>query len=120
MQAGLDAHRIRTHVLGVLRNRSNVLGKLLRARVGRFADLILRGRGNPVLLDPEVVLELFWPTGVPEDFGGLATKMIVIATNFSERSELAFQSGSLSAAVAGSNGDSRPIPTGRTPRMFAD
>ncbi len=100
--SGLDAHRIRTHVLRVLRNRSNVLGKLLRARVGRFADLILRGRGNPVLLDPEVVLELFWPTGVPEDFGGLATQMIVVATNFSERSELAFQSGSLSAAVAGS------------------
>jgi len=100
--AGLDARDIRSHVLKVLRNRSNVLGKLLRARVGRFADLVLRGRGNPVLLDPEIVLELFWPAGVPEDFDDLAIRTIVVATNYSERNEAVFQSGSLSAAVAGS------------------
>ena len=41
-----------------LRNRSDVMSKLLRARVGRFADLVLRGRGNPVLLDPEICLDL--------------------------------------------------------------
>jgi len=100
--AGLDARDIRTHVLKVLRNRSNVLGKLLRARVGRFADLVLRGRGNPVLLDPEIVLDLFWPAGVPDDFEDLATRAIVVATNYSERNEAVFQSGPLSAAVAGS------------------
>ena len=100
--AGLDARDIRSHVLKVLRNRSNVLGKLLRARVGRFADLVLRGRGNPVLLDPEIVLELFWPAGVPEDFDDLAIRTIVVATNYSERNEAVFQSGPLSAAVAGS------------------
>lgn len=33
------------------------MSKLLRARVGRFADLVLRGRGNPVLLDPEICLD---------------------------------------------------------------
>jgi NTE family protein len=100
--AGLNAQDIRSHVLKVLRNRSNVLGKLLRARVGRFADLVLRGRGNPVLLDPEIVLELFWPAGVPEDFDDLAIRTIVVATNYSERNEAVFQSGALSAAVAGS------------------
>jgi NTE family protein len=100
--AGLEAHDIRSHVLKVLRNRSNVLGKLLRARVGRFADLVLRGRGNPVLLDPEIVLELFWPAGVPEDFDDLAIRTIVVATNYSERNEAVFRSGQLSAAVAGS------------------
>lgn len=100
--AGLEARDIRAHVLKVLRNRSNVLGKLLRARVGRFADLVLRGRGNPVLLDPETLLELFWPAGVPDDFDDLATRMLVVATNYSERNEVVFQAGPLPAAVAGS------------------
>ena len=100
--AGLNAQDIRSHVLKVLRNRSNVLGKLLRARVGRFADLVLRGHGNPVLLDPEIVLELFWPAGVPDDFDDLSIRTIVVATNYSARNEAVFQSGPLSAAVAGS------------------
>jgi len=100
--AGLEARAIRTHVLRVLRNRSNVMGKLLRARVGRFADLVLRGRGNPVLLDPEIFLELFWPVGVPNSFEDLSIKTIVVATDYSNRTEAVFQSGSLTSAVAGS------------------
>ena len=100
--AGMEARDIRAHVLKVLRTRSNVLGKLLRARVGRFADLLLRGRGKPVLLDTEIVLELFWPAGVPETFDALAIPTIVVATNYSERNEAVFRSGSLSTAVAGS------------------
>ncbi len=100
--AGMEARDIRGHVLKVLRNRSHVMGKLLRARVGRFADLVLRGRGNPVLLDPEIFLELFWPAGVPEAFEDLAIKTIVVATNYSDRNEAVFHSGPLTAAVAGS------------------
>jgi NTE family protein len=61
--AGIEGRAIRTHILRVLRNRSDVTSKLLRARVGRFADLVLRGRGNPVLLDPGICLSLFWPPG---------------------------------------------------------
>ncbi len=100
--AGMEARDIRAHVLRVLRTRSNVLGKLLRARVGRFADLLLRGRGNPVLLDPEILLELFWPRGVPELFEDLAIPTIIVATDYTTRSEAVFREGSLSAAVAGS------------------
>lgn len=100
--AGLEARAIRSHILRVLRNRSNVMGKLLRARVGRFADLVLRGRGNPVMLDPEIFLELFWPAGVPNTFEELAIKTIVVATDYTHRNEAVFQSGSLMSAVAGS------------------
>lgn len=63
--AGIEARAIRTHILRVLRNRSDVMSKLLRRGVGRFAALVLRGRGNPVLLDPEICLDLFWPAGTP-------------------------------------------------------
>ena len=100
--AGLEARAIRAHVMRVLRNRSDVIGKLLRARVGRFADLVLRGRGNPVLLDPEIFLELFWPSRMPETFEGLEVRTIVVATNYFERNEIVFTSGPLRPAVAGS------------------
>ncbi len=46
-------------------------GGPLRVRVGRFADLVLRGRGNPVLLDPEICLDLFCPSGAPSRFEDL-------------------------------------------------
>ncbi len=113
--AGLEARSIRGHVLRVLRNRSDVMGKLLKARVGRFADLVLRGRGNPVILDPEIFLDLFWPAGVPERFESLAIKTIVVATNYSDRNEIVYRSGALRPAVAGSMaipGLFRPVENG--------
>jgi NTE family protein len=80
--AGIEGRAIRTHMLPVLRNRSDVMGKLLRARVGRFADLVLRGRGNPVLLDPEICLDLFWPSGMPSRFEDIlvATRLRAYST----------------------------------------
>jgi NTE family protein len=113
--AGLEARDVRSHILKVLRNRSNVMGKLLRARVGRFADLVLRGRGNPVMLDPEIFLELFWPDSVPAAFEDLAIPTIIVATNYSARNEAVFQSGPLMPAVAGSMaipGLFRPVESG--------
>jgi NTE family protein len=113
--AGLGARVIRAHLMRVLRNRSDVMGKLLRARVGRFSDLVLRGRGNPVLLDPEIFLELFWPAGMPEFFDDLAIKTFVVATNYSDCNEIVFSSGPLRPAVAGSMaipGLFRPVESG--------
>lgn len=113
--ADLQAAAIRAHVLRVLRRRSDVMAKLLRARVGRFADLVLRGRGNPIMLDPEIFLELFWPRGMPEEFQGLATRMMVVATNYSDKSEIVYESGRLVPAVAGSMaipGLFRPVEDG--------
>ena len=82
---------IRAFALGALRNRGEVMGKFLRARVGRFSDLVLSGRGNPVLLDGEVCLDLFWPDPVP-DFFEAAIPLLVVATDFHDRREL-FSSG---------------------------
>jgi NTE family protein len=100
--AGIDAREIRIHILKVLRNRSDVMAKLLRARVGRFTDLVLRGRGNPILLDPEICLDLFWPEGVPARFEQLALRTIIVATDYAGRKEAAYSEGPLRPAVAGS------------------
>ena len=82
------------------------MSKLLRARVGRFADLVLRGCGNPVLLDPEICLDLFWPAGMPGRFDDLVIKTVVVATNYLIRKETAYDTGPLRPAVA----DSMAIP----------
>jgi NTE family protein len=100
--AGMSGCDIRAYVLGALRNRGEVMGKLLRARVGRFSDLVLHGRGNPVLLDSEVCLDLFWPEAVPDFFEQLAKPLLVVATDFYDRRELVISSGALGPAVAGS------------------
>ncbi|MGD0639850.1 MAG: patatin-like phospholipase family protein [Roseiarcus sp.] len=100
--ARMEARQIRAFAQGALRNRTEVMGKLLRARVGRFADLVLRGRGNPVLLDGEVCLDLFWPEAVPDFFNELSIPLHVVATDFHDRREVVISSGALGPAVAGS------------------
>ena len=100
--AGMKGREIRAYAQGVLRNRVDVMGKLLKARVGRFADLVLRGRGNPVLLDGEICLDLFWPEVVPDFFEELAIPLQVVATDFYGRREVVLAKGALGPAVAGS------------------
>lgn len=91
------------------------MSKLLRARVGRFADLVLRGRGNPVLLDPRFVSS-FWPAGVPGRFEDLVIKTVVVATNYLIRKETAYDTGPLRPAVVGS----MAIPGLFRPVIFGD
>jgi NTE family protein len=85
-----------------MRNRSKVMRNLLRARVGRFSDLVLRGGGNPVMLDSQTCLNLFWPDKVPEYFSQLTTALYVVTTDFHECSEVVFSTGALAPAVASS------------------
>ena len=113
--AGMKGKEIRAYAQGVLRNRRDVVGKLLRARVGRFADLVFRGRGNPVLLDGEICLDLFWPEAVPDFFEELAIPLHVVATDFYNRCEIVLSEGPLGSAVAGSMalpGLMRPVEVG--------
>jgi NTE family protein len=100
--SGIEAKSLRAHVLGVMRNRSDVMARLLKARVGRFTDLVLRGLGNPMLLDAEIFLDLFWPDAMAERFEDLTIPFQVVATDFGDRCEAIFSAGPLAVAVAGS------------------
>jgi NTE family protein len=100
--SGLSGADLRAHTLGIFRDRTSVMGRLLKARVGRFTDLFA-GRGvNPVLVDGEIVLDHFWPEAVPDRFEDLALPFSAVATNYLARCEAMFSSGPLAPAVAAS------------------
>ena len=119
--AGLRPKDIRAHLLRVLRNRRLVLGHVLDARVGRFVDILTRGLVNPVLIDIERALPVFWPGPVPARFEDLTIPLAVIATDFDARSAVVMRTGTLPDALAASSavpGLARPIR--RAGRLLID
>ncbi|MCK0198783.1 patatin-like phospholipase family protein [Ancylobacter sp. 6x-1] len=99
--AGVPAKELRALATGYLRNRGEVMGQLLAARVGRIADLF-SGLGNPVLIDGEHFVETMLPGAVPATFEELAIPLKVVATDYWARGESVFVHGALRPAVAAS------------------
>ena len=100
--AGLSGRDLRAQLLRVFGRRHRALSLLLDARVGRFTQVLRGSLTNPVLVDAEVVLEAFWPTGLPERIEDLAIPFAAVATDFHGRAELVLRSGPLRGAVAAS------------------
>ncbi len=99
--AGLSGRELREHVTAAFRDRAKVIARLLDARVGKFTDL-MRGLGNPVLIDGERMLDVFWPEAVPDRFEDLKTPFLATATDYYLHSEVALGTGPLTPAVAAS------------------
>lgn len=117
--AGLPGAELRAHVTHTLRNRAEVLSRVLRARVGKFTLAGLGG--NPMLVDGEAFLDLFWPRAVPDRFEDLRRPLAVVATDYWNRCEAVFETGPLAPAVAGSMaipGLVRPVHAGE--RVLVD
>ncbi|GLK76741.1 patatin [Methylopila jiangsuensis] len=100
--SGLTAAELRAHTAAQLRNRGEVFAKLMKARVGRLADLFGSGSRNPVLVDAEAMLASFLPEGMAETFETAATPLSVVATDFFAKAEIVFRDGPLLPAVAAS------------------
>mgnify|MGYP002629798376 CR=1 FL=1 len=100
--AGISGRDMRTHAQSLVRNRADLMARVLRARVGRFKDIFSGGLGNPVLLDGERILDLFWPKAVPDRFSQLQLPFRAVATDFFGRGEYLFDDGPLAPAVAAS------------------
>lgn len=101
--AGIPARALRAFVLASFRERTRVVAKLLDARVGKITDLISRsGLGNPVLVDGERLLDLFWPEAVPDRFEDLKLPFAAVATDYHLRAEVTLTSGPLTPAVGAS------------------
>lgn len=101
--AGMPGAAIRDYVLRMLRDRAAVLGRLLQARVGKLSHLWSRGGiGNPVLIDGERFLDIFWPAAVPNRFEELTIPFSTVATDYYAMVDTRFESGPLVSAVAAS------------------
>lgn len=100
--AGLPAKALRAHVAALARAPGDAMARVMRARVGSLFSVFAGGLSNPMLLDAEALLDQFWPSGVPATFARLRIPLIVAATDFHERREVALTSGPLATAVAGS------------------
>ena len=100
--AGRSAEELTQHTLRMLTRRGDILGKLLKARVGRFSDLFGQGSRNPVLIDPEALVALFLPADMPVAIEDLAIPFTAVVTDFFERRSLALRAGPLVPAIAAS------------------
>jgi NTE family protein len=119
--AGASGKELRAYALSRLRDRAQVMARVLQARVGRIADLFSRGFGNPVLIDGEKLLDLFWPEIVPDDIEDLPIPFQAVATDYFARCEHHFDAGPLVTAVAASMaipGLVRPVLAGG--RVYVD
>lgn len=119
--AGLPGKALRDHVLRATRDRAAVIARLLKARVGKISDLFQRQLGNPVLIDAERFLDLFWPEAVPDRFEDLVIPFKAIAADFHARGEAVLEKGALVTAVGASMaipGLMRPVAAGG--RVFID
>jgi NTE family protein len=112
--AGLTGRELREHVLAMFRDRARVIAHLLDCRVGKLADLV-RGLGNPVLIDGERLLDLFWPEAVPDRFEELSIPFTAIAADYHRHTVVTLHDGPLTPAVAASlaiPGLVRPVALG--------
>lgn len=100
--SGIAAADIRAHVLGLFRNKGQTLARLMKARVGKFSDFFTRLDSNPILVDAELLLDMFWPALMADTFEELEIPFIAVATNYHQRCMAPFDSGLLAPAVAGS------------------
>jgi NTE family protein len=100
--AGMPARALRAYVIASFRDRARVIARLLEARVGKLSDMFQRGLGNPVLVDGERLLDLFWPEAVPDRFEDLAIPFVAMASDYHLRTQVALASGPLTPAVAAS------------------
>jgi NTE family protein len=98
--AGMPAKEIRAYVVGLLRDRGEVMRRLLSVRVGRVVDLL--ATGNPVLADAEGFVEKFLPPDIPREFSALPIPLVTVATDFWQRKEAVIDSGRLRSALAAS------------------
>jgi NTE family protein len=100
--AGHNAKAIRRHMIALAHDRTDLFRRLMAARVGTFANLLVSGFSSATTVDAEKFCEQFLPQPMPENFADLAIPLTVIGSDLYRRAEVAFSSGPLRPALAAS------------------
>jgi NTE family protein len=102
LASGLSAKDLRTHVMGVFRDRGIVFSKVMAARMGRWADFFSFDFVSPITLDAQKLFAEFLPSAVKPTFEDLPIPFAAVATDYYARQEIVFTKGPLLPAVAAS------------------
>lgn len=100
--AGFSGKALRAHAVRDFRDRTEVMSRLFKARVGRISDFWKQGLANPVLIDAVATLETFLPSPLPLRFEDLGIPLLVIAADLHRMERVVFTEGLLVPAVAAS------------------
>jgi NTE family protein len=100
--AGFSGKALRAHAVRDFRDRTDVMSRLFKARVGRISDFWKQGFANPVLIDAVSTLEKFLPAPLPSRFEDLDIPLAVIAADLHRMERVVFTEGLLMPAVAAS------------------
>jgi NTE family protein len=100
--AGYSAKAIRNHLLGLFRDRPDVMARVFRARAGSFSDIFSGALGAAIQMDGEALLREFWPPSMPERFCDLRIPFVAVSTDYHGRKAATHGEGSLRRAVAAS------------------
>lgn len=100
--AGFSGKALRSHALRDFRDRTEVMSRLFKARVGRISDFWKHGLANPVLIDAAATLDSFLPGPLPLRFEDLDTPLSVIAADLHRMERVVMNEGLLVPAVAAS------------------
>lgn len=100
--AGFSGKALRAHAVRDFRDRTEVMSRLFKARVGRISDFWKQGLANPVLIDAVATLEKFLPSPLPLRFEDLDIPLSVIAADLHRMERVVFTEGLLVPAVAAS------------------
>jgi NTE family protein len=93
---GMSGADLREHALGALGTLRIITGRLWGAQVRNLGNFF------NMQLDARRVVDAFLPEPFPEQFGALATRFYVVATDFQSWHQTVFSDGPLRDAIAGS------------------
>jgi NTE family protein len=98
--AGMTAKDMRRHVLAIAHSPGDTRRRLVAARAGTLADLLVGAVSQATQLDAEKFCAQFLPAAVPEDFAALTIPLTVTTTDLHRRQEAPLSSGPLRSALA--------------------
>jgi NTE family protein len=93
---------MRRHVFRFAHDRAESRRRLMKTRVGKLADLLSGAVSRATQVDPVKFCAQFLAAQVPAHFSALEIPLTVVTSDLHRRTELAFTSGPLTPALAGS------------------
>lgn len=101
--AGFSGAFLRDHTIDILSQRLNLFRRLLGARAPATRGFLNPfSSGGGALLDPEALIRIIMPNGMPERFEDLKIPLMTVASDFYAQEAVVMSRGPLGIAVAAS------------------